>query len=173
MDGVTPLRDRQTSDTPAVTEPPRPAAPPDPDRKAPYPAPASAPTQTRPLGIKFDFNQGARLVLPNRTAGKWRVRLRDLDTATSCSRRPIAEPYVCIAVQSSTQSKNWTNPYGWHEVIPFLKDSGYRVICIDKNPVHGTGMVWNHIPHGVEDQTGDRPLAVRRRRCTMFMARRP
>jgi hypothetical protein len=33
-----------------------------------------------PHGIRFDFNQGACLVLPNRTEGKWRVRLRDLDT---------------------------------------------------------------------------------------------
>ena len=76
---------------------------------------------------------------------------------------PIAEPYVCIAVQSSTQSKYWNNPNGWHEVIRFLKDNGYRVICIDQKPVHGTGLVWNHIPHGAEDETGDRPLAERAR----------
>jgi autotransporter strand-loop-strand O-heptosyltransferase len=40
------------------------------------------PTQRGPLGITFDFNRGARLVLPNRTEGKWRVRLRDVDTGT-------------------------------------------------------------------------------------------
>jgi autotransporter strand-loop-strand O-heptosyltransferase len=77
--------------------------------------------------------------------------------------RPIAEPYVCIAVQSSTQSKYWNNPAGWHEVVKFLKEHGYRVICIDQKPVHGTGLVWNHIPHGVEDQTGDQKLAERAR----------
>jgi autotransporter strand-loop-strand O-heptosyltransferase len=77
--------------------------------------------------------------------------------------RPIAEPYVCIAVQSSTQSKNWTNPHGWREVVAFLKASGYRVICIDQKPVHGSGIVWNHMPHGVEDETGDRPLVERAR----------
>ena len=77
--------------------------------------------------------------------------------------RPVAEPYVCIAVQSSTQSKNWTNPNGWHDVIAFLKSRGYRVICIDQKPVHGSGIVWNHIPHGAEDQTGDKPLAERAR----------
>lgn len=76
-------------------------------------------------------------------------------------RRPIQEPYVCIAVQSSTNSKNWTNPNGWHEVVRFLKEAGYRVICIDQKHFHGTGLVWNHIPHGVEDQTGDRPLPER------------
>jgi autotransporter strand-loop-strand O-heptosyltransferase len=78
-------------------------------------------------------------------------------------RRPMAEPYICIAVQSSTHSKHWTNPHGWHELVSFLKESGYRVVCIDQKPVHGTGIVWNHIPHGAEDQTGDRPLAERAR----------
>ena len=53
--------------------------------------------------------------------------------------RPIAEPYVCIAVQSTTQSKYWNNPTGWHEIIGFLKEAGYRVICIDQKRVHGTG----------------------------------
>ena len=74
---------------------------------------------------------------------------------------PLAEPYVCIAVQSSTQCKFWNNPHGWREVVQFLRDSGYRVVCIDQRPVHGTGMVWTHIPHGVQDETGDRPLAER------------
>jgi autotransporter strand-loop-strand O-heptosyltransferase len=77
--------------------------------------------------------------------------------------RPIAEPYVVIAVQSTTQSKYWNNPGGWHEIIGFLKDAGYRVICIDQRRVHGNGLVWNHIPHGAEDQTGDRPLGERAR----------
>jgi autotransporter strand-loop-strand O-heptosyltransferase len=297
------------------------------DKKGPYPSPAELPTQIGPHGIRFDFNYGARVVLPTRTEGKWRVRLRDLDTgnilfqsenqgafvssskryfvrfglevwslddagvatpvlsheydplgrdvliqfpigtlgdimawfpyaarfgqvhacrltcamsgllipllrdayptirfvtheelaaeklsersyATYClglffddkdnvfqptdfrhvglhrtagyilgvdpeeeaprlvlpdESRPIPEPYVCIAVQSSTQCKHWNNPHGWHEVIGFLKASGYRVICIDQKAVHGTGMVWTHIPHGAEDQTGDRPLTERAR----------
>jgi autotransporter strand-loop-strand O-heptosyltransferase len=284
--------------------------------KRAYPAPASSPTQVGPLGIRFDFNDGCRVVLPD---GKWHVRLRDLDTGNilyetdigsghintskryflrcaievwngeatgdatfrheysakdqevliqfpvgtlgdtigwfsyavkfqaqhgcklSCaiadrliplfknshphiqfvtheevvpekfyatysiglffddearvhqpcdfrlvglhrtagyilgvdptevppkisiedSRRPINEPYVCIAVQSSTHSKHWTNPTGWHDLVTFLKESGYRVVCIDQRNVYGTGIVWNHIPHGVEDQTGDRPIAER------------
>jgi autotransporter strand-loop-strand O-heptosyltransferase len=77
--------------------------------------------------------------------------------------RPIDEPYVCIAVQSSTQAKYWNNPGGWHAVVAYLKQAGYRVICIDQKQVHGTGLVWNHIPNGAEDQTGDRPLAERAR----------
>ncbi|OUJ01413.1 autotransporter strand-loop-strand O-heptosyltransferase [Acetobacter cibinongensis] len=77
--------------------------------------------------------------------------------------RPIAEPYVCIAVQASSQCKYWNNPTGWAEVIAWLKGQGYRVVCIDQKPVHGTGIVWNHIPHGVEDLTGNHPLVERAR----------
>jgi autotransporter strand-loop-strand O-heptosyltransferase len=77
--------------------------------------------------------------------------------------RPIPEPYVCIAVQASSGAKMWTNPLGWHEITRMLKEAGYRVICIDQRPVHGTGLMWNHIPHGVEDETGDRPLLERAR----------
>ncbi len=295
--------------------------------KGPYPAPATLPTQEGPDGIRFDFNVGARVLLPQRTAGLWRVCLRDLDTGNilfqsdnkgalvrsakryfvrieievqsvdesgtatevlthrydcrgrdvliqlpvgtlgdtigwfpyvarfaavhganvTCAMsgqiapllrasyphirfatheevteqdlaskayatysvglfftdkenvfqptdfrqvglhrtagyilgvdpaeqpprltlpdetRPIPEPYVCIGTQSSTQSKYWNNPRGWREVIAFLKDSGFRVICIDQKPAHGSGIVWNHIPHGAEDETGDRPLAERAR----------
>ena len=76
---------------------------------------------------------------------------------------PISEPYVCIAAQSTTQSKYWNNPNGWREIVAFLKDAGYRVICIDQKPSHGTGIVWNHIPYGAEDQTGDKPLTERGR----------
>jgi autotransporter strand-loop-strand O-heptosyltransferase len=77
--------------------------------------------------------------------------------------RPIAEPYICIGTQSTTQAKYWNNPHGWREVIRFANDAGYRVICIDQKPAHGTGLYWNQIPHGAEDETGDRPLAERAR----------
>src|SRR5215831_7666747 len=64
--------------------------------------------------------------------------------------RPIAEPYVCIAAQSTMQAKYWNNPTGWRDVVRFLKDSGYRVICIDQKSIHGQGLVWNHMPQGAE-----------------------
>jgi autotransporter strand-loop-strand O-heptosyltransferase len=77
--------------------------------------------------------------------------------------RPLKEPYVCIAVQSSTQAKYWNNPNGWREIVHFLRESGYRVVCIDQKPAHGSGLIWNHIPNGAEDETGERPLAERAR----------
>jgi len=75
--------------------------------------------------------------------------------------RPIPEPYVCIAVQSSSGCKMWNNPLGWREVVAHLKSKGLRVICIDQKPVHGSGLLYTHIPHDAEDQTGDRPLTER------------
>ena len=47
--------------------------------KRPYPAPAELPTQQGAEGIRFDFNDGCRVVLPEGKA-PWRVRLSDLDT---------------------------------------------------------------------------------------------
>jgi autotransporter strand-loop-strand O-heptosyltransferase len=77
--------------------------------------------------------------------------------------RPIAEPYVCIGVQSTTQAKYWNNPNGWRDIVRYLKEQGYRVVCIDQKPTHGMGLVWNHIPNGAEDETGERPLEERAR----------
>lgn len=77
--------------------------------------------------------------------------------------RPIEEPYVCIATQASAQCKYWNNPGGWLGVITYLKKQGYRVICIDQKPFNGAGIVWNQIPNGAEDETGNRPLTERAR----------
>src|SRR5690348_8228451 len=47
--------------------------------KRPYPAPAELPTQQGPQGIRYDFNDGCRVAVPE---GKqpWKIRLSDLDT---------------------------------------------------------------------------------------------
>ncbi|MGC2855561.1 autotransporter strand-loop-strand O-heptosyltransferase [Novispirillum sp. DQ9] len=124
------------------------------------------------LGLFFDDKDTVqqpcdfRLVGLHRTAGY----ILGVDPAEEPPRiaidpggRPIAEPYVCIAVQSSSQCKYWNNPTGWREVVAFLKGAGYRVVCIDQKPVHGHDLVWTHIPYGAEDQTGDRPLSERAR----------
>lgn len=77
--------------------------------------------------------------------------------------RPIPEPYVCIAAQSTMQSKFWNNPDGWREIVAFLKGAGYRVVCIDLKKSHGQGLMWNHMPEGAEDETGNKPLSERAR----------
>ena len=75
--------------------------------------------------------------------------------------RTVQEPYVCIATKASCQAKFWNNGTGWNEVVAFLKAQGYRVLCIDQQATVGQGFVWNHIPHGAEDFTGDIPLPER------------
>ena len=44
-----------------------------------YPAPAESPTQQGPTGLRFDFNDGCRVLLEE-SEHPWRVRLSDLDT---------------------------------------------------------------------------------------------
>jgi autotransporter strand-loop-strand O-heptosyltransferase len=122
------------------------------------------------LGLFFDDKEGIfqpsdfRQVGLHRTAGYIlgvdptevppRIAVKDQP-------RPIPERYVVIASQSTTQAKYWNNPAGWREIVSFLKANGYRVICIDQKPTHGHGLIWNHIPYGAEDLTGDRPLLER------------
>src|SRR6266852_5067611 len=63
---------------PAPLPPAESPAPASPLNRA-YPAPAALPTQAGPNGVRFDFNDGCRVMLPE---GKhpWRVRLSDIDT---------------------------------------------------------------------------------------------
>ncbi|MCX4159749.1 MULTISPECIES: autotransporter strand-loop-strand O-heptosyltransferase [Paraburkholderia] len=65
--------------------------------------------------------------------------------------RTIAESYVCIAVQASTQCKKWNNPTGWRGVIAHFKARCYRVLCIDREDLHGQAPAWTSCPPGAED----------------------
>jgi autotransporter strand-loop-strand O-heptosyltransferase len=46
-------------------------------------APPPVPVIEAPAGLRFDFNEGARIALPNRAEGLWRVRLSDADTGNT------------------------------------------------------------------------------------------
>ena len=74
MDGAVGLAASEVTDSGSVE-----AVPSGPVKLA-YPTPAPLPTQLGPEGIRFDFNHGARLALPQRSVGQWRVCLRDLGT---------------------------------------------------------------------------------------------
>jgi autotransporter strand-loop-strand O-heptosyltransferase len=75
--------------------------------------------------------------------------------------RRIEGRYVCIATQATAQCKYWNNPRGWPTLIAYLKEQGYRVLCIDQRRRYGLGDYVNVIPEGCEDFTGDRPLQER------------
>ena len=77
------------------------------------------------------------------------------------SPRQIREPYVCIGVQASSVVKGWLYPHGWDEVVTYLKERGYRVLCIDKESHQENLGITIDLPKGAEDFTGDRPLIER------------
>lgn len=108
----------------------------------------------------FDFRQ----IGLHRTAGKI-LSIEDIadnpPRVNLTAERKIKEKYVCIAAQASSQCKYWNNPFGWREVVQYLKDNGYRVLCIDRMTEYGTDYTWNHIPYGAENFTGDLPLQER------------
>ena len=71
------------------------------------------------------------------------------------------EPYVCIATQATAQAKYWNNANGWLEIVKYLKDLGYRVLCVDRDRVTMHGIHGSAIPYGAEDFTGAHPLQER------------
>lgn len=77
------------------------------------------------------------------------------------SPRTIDEKYVCIVTMSTCQAKFWNNKIGWDEAIAFLKILGYRVLAIDRENFVGEGFIWNRIPHGAENFTGNISLHER------------
>ena len=108
----------------------------------------------------FDFRQ----IGLHRTAGKI-LGIEDISDipprVNLTADRKIKEKYAVIAAQASSQCKYWNNPFGWREVVEYLKSQGYRVLCIDRMPEYGTDYTWNHIPFGAENFTGDLPLQER------------
>ena len=69
--------------------------------------------------------------------------------------------YVCIAVQSTCQSKYWNNKNGWVSVVKYLKSLGYEVWCIDRFNSFGVKDSMNYMPEGCVDKTGDFTLEER------------
>ena len=75
--------------------------------------------------------------------------------------RTIEEPYVCIGVQGSSVEKGWLYPDGWEELTAYLKEKGYRVLCIDRDKRLQEGRFVLEMPKGAEDFTGNRSLVER------------
>ena len=76
-------------------------------------------------------------------------------------RREIMEPYVCISVQASVVRKGWLYPGGWERVTEYLKQLGYRVLCIDKERMAESEDGISKMPEQAEDFTGNHPLTAR------------
>ncbi len=59
------------------------------------------------------------------------------------------EKRVCIAIHSTAQCKYWNNPFGWQEVVNFLKGLGYEVRLLS---MEEDGYMGNKNPQGVTQQ---------------------
>ncbi len=66
------------------------------------------------------------------------------------------EKYVCIAVQTTGQFKYWNNSEGWIKTIDYLKNLGYKVVCVDKNYIFGREPYINTCPYNVDYFAGDK-----------------
>ena len=80
---------------------------------------------------------------------------------TPTKKRKIKNPYVCISVQASMTTKTWLYPNGWEIVCDYLKNLGYRVLCIDKNKIENDNGYKVQKPKGAEDFTGNISLIDR------------
>jgi autotransporter strand-loop-strand O-heptosyltransferase len=65
---------------------------------------------------------------------------------------PIEKPYVCIATASTAGSKLWQRANGWQDVVDYLKEKGYEVAVIQKEPTELKNIL---------DWTGEKSLSER------------
>ncbi len=104
-------------------------------------------------------------MLPAKYIGRFLLGLRrDPEKVLYRTMKPrqIKEPYVCIGVQSSGVVKGWLYPGGWDEVVGWLKELGYRVLCIDRDRYAEDAKGYHvSMPEGAEDFTGNLPLTER------------
>jgi len=71
----------------------------------------------------------------------------------------FTKKYVCIATQSTLQCKYWNNKTGWIQVVDYLNQLGYDVVCIDRYASFGLMPDnMNNIPYNAINKTGDIPL---------------
>ncbi len=121
------------------------------------------------LGIFSVEDRGIYQPVDYRTAGLWKgiphiLGLKNQEQRLKLKTSPartVPEPYVCIAAQASMQMKYWNNPRGWPFVVKYLKQRGYRVLCIDRDRSNRQGAFENSIPDGAEDFTGNLALQLR------------
>jgi autotransporter strand-loop-strand O-heptosyltransferase len=64
--------------------------------------------------------------------------------------RFLNHKYVCIATQSTSQSRYWNNKDGWKQLIDYLHSLGYKVVCVDKERYFGVQNSMNSCPENID-----------------------
>ena len=83
----------------------------------------------------------------------------------------LQNPYVCIGMQSTAQAKYWNYEGGWNEIVKYLKEKNFDVVCVDKHGTFGAGDFMNQSPEGVihrHERTLDQTIATING-CEFFM----
>lgn len=65
------------------------------------------------------------------------------------------DKYVCIATQSTSQSRYWNYNNGWTKVVDYLKSKNYKIICVDKYSDFGSAGYLNSCPKNVDYFAGE------------------
>ena len=63
--------------------------------------------------------------------------------------------YVCIATQSTSQSRYWNNDGGWIKTVDYLQKLGYKVVCVDKYSNFGVQGFVNVSPSNISYFAGN------------------
>ncbi len=63
--------------------------------------------------------------------------------------------YVCIATQSTSQSRYWNNDDGWIKTVDYLKNLGYKIVCVDKYYSFGAEGYTNTCPCNIDYFAGN------------------
>lgn len=63
--------------------------------------------------------------------------------------------YVCIATQSTSQSRYWNNDDGWIKTVDYLKNLGYKIVCVDKYYSFGAEEYTNTCPYNIDYFAGN------------------
>lgn len=66
--------------------------------------------------------------------------------------------YICIATQSTSQSRYWNYKDGWFKIIEYLKNLGYKIVCVDKHYQFGKDKFINTCPANIDYFAGDHSL---------------
>lgn len=62
--------------------------------------------------------------------------------------------YVTLSTHSTSQCKYWNKINGWNQVIEYLNEKGFQVVCVDQHHYFGSQMLMNNVPKNSIKEVG-------------------